>query len=374
MEDTNEVEVVTINKNELQEAIADGMKAMVKELKLDEVKSVPGVGNPDEAERDPAYMLHSLLCAVKKGKDSEIENVYRKAADPMTEGTGSDGGYLVPAVTQAAILELMPTFGQGRQFMSKIPMGKASVLNIPKESNLPSVNWVNENQAISSSKPTLGQLTLTAKKAAGIVVLSNELLEDANVDIGRYILHKFAQKFGTAEDLQFFKGTGSPFRGVFDSTLTFGNTVTLSGQIDSITYEDLIDCVYGIDANYLNGAAWYMHRTVFANARKIKDTSGTPVFVPALGDAPAALLGFPVRLIENAPASNSAPGSVVILLGNLENSFIGTKSEISVKILEEATVSGTSLAENDLSAVRVVERVAFSAGLTEAYSVIKLAA
>jgi HK97 family phage major capsid protein len=233
---------------------------------------------------------------------------------------------------------------------------------------------VNENAAISDAKPTLGQITLTAKKAAGIVVLSNELLEDANVDLGNYILRKFAQKFGTAEDVQFFNGSGSPFTGVFSASHTFGNTVTLTGQASSLRYADIVDCVYGIDAAYLANASWFMHRSLLAQVRKLTDDQNNPIFVPGSGASPASLLGYPVRLIENAPTAATDPGSIVMILGDMENSYIGTKSELSVKILEEASVGGTSLAENDLSAIRVIERVGFDAGLTNAYSVIKLAA
>lgn len=371
-----ENEVVTIEKKELRQAIDESVKAVVKELKLD---TISGAVAPDEPQTragydNAGYALHSLLCAVKHGNKEKIREIYEKSASPMTEGTSADGGYLVPDVTQATILELIPTYGQGRQFMSQIPMGKTNTLNIPKEANLPVVNWVNENAAISDAKPTLGQITLVAKKAAGIVVLSNELFQDANVAIGNYIIKKFAQKFGTAEDVQFFNGTGSPFNGVFKNTNTFGNTVTMTGQIGSLKYKDLIDCVYGIDASLLAGGAWYMHRTVLAQVRNILDSQNRPIFVPGSEGTPASLLGYPVRLVENAPASTAAAGSVVILLGNLENSYIGTKSEITVKILEEATIGGTSLAENDLTAIRVIERVGFDAGLTEAYSVIKFAA
>jgi HK97 family phage major capsid protein len=367
-------EQLTISKADLQQAITDGVKTVVKELKLDQPGQHFNPAGDESIYKDPAYTMHSLLCAIKKNDRTKINEVYEKAASPMTEGTAADGGYLVPAVTQATILELIPTFGQSRQFMSKIPMGKASTLNIPKEANLPVVNWVNENASISDAKPTLGQITLTAKKAAGIVVLSNELLEDANVQIGQYILRKFAQKFGTAEDVQFFNGTGSPFNGVFKSSNTFGNTVTMSGQITTLDYKDLLDCVYGVDASYLSGAAWYMHRTVLSQIRNISDSQNRPIFVPAGEGTPATLLGYPVRLIENAPSGSSAAGSVVAILGNLENSYIGTKSELSVKILEEASIGGTSLAENDLSAIRVIERVAFDPGLTTSYSAIKLAA
>jgi hypothetical protein len=47
---------------------------------------------------------------------------------------------------------------------------------------------------------------------------------------------------------------------------------------------------------------------------------------------------------------------------------------MTTKVLTEATIDSTSLAQFDLTAFRVVERVAFAAGLTQAYSALKTAA
>jgi hypothetical protein len=46
---------------------------------------------------------------------------------------------------------------------------------------------------------------------------------------------------------------------------------------------------------------------------------------------------------------------------------------MEVTLLSEATIDGTSLGQFDLSAIRVISRVAFNKGLTEKYSVIKTA-
>lgn len=376
LSDDEAAEIVRLtDKKELQETITIGLKEVLRDAGVSAIQhKTPSEITIEQNANKPGYMLHSLLCAMKSGDKAKIKEIYSKAADPMVEGTDASGGYLVPAVTQATILELIPTYGQARQYMQTIPMGNARVLNIPKEGTLPTVTWTDEAVAKTASKPTIAIITLTAKKAAGIVVLSDELLQDANVNLGDYIVRKFAQKFGIEEDKQFFNGTGSPFNGVFKSTNTFGNTVTLSGGISTLDYPSLVSAAYGIDANYTQGAAWYMHRTVLASVRNILDGQNRPIFVDAAANTPPSLLGYPVRLIENAPTSSAAAGSVVVILGNLENSIIGTKQEMTVKILDQATIAGTSLAEADLTAIRVVERVAFDAGLTEAYSVIKLAA
>lgn len=374
--DDEVTEIISLReKKSVNDQIKAGIQSFVREAGLAKLQKDVAAISQDDNYRHPGYVLHKLLIAAKNNDRAGINDLFTKVADPMTEGTPADGGYLVPAVTRATIAELIPTYGQARQYMQQVPMGKAISVTIPKELTNPTIAWLDEGAIKTPSKPTLGNIVLTAKKAAGIVVLSDELLDDAIVSIGDYIIRKFAQAFGVGEDQQFFNGTGSPMTGVFSSGNTFGNTVTLSGQIGTLGYQNLLDAVYGIDQNYLAGAAWYFSPSVLSFIRGITDGAGRFIFTPTLAEGtPGQLLGYPVRVIQNAPASNAAAGSVVAILGNLNNSFIGTKQDMTTKVLTEATIADTSLAQYDLTAFRVVERVAFAAGMTGAYSAIKLAA
>lgn len=297
-----------------------------------------------------------------------------KAADPMISGTPGSGGYLVPQLTASRILELVPTFGQARRHMTVFPMAGNELL-IPKENAMPSWNWVNENASITSSKPTVQTITLTPKKGAAIVVLSNELLKDANINIAGFVMGKIAQAKGTSEDEQMFAGTGSPFTGVYNSANTFGYAeLTATTSAASLTFQNLLNTIAGVDQNYLTGAAWYFHRTILPVVAGMTDDNGRPLLEPAFGDLPMRLLGFPVRLIENAPSLTTVTGGKPFaVLGNLENSYIGDVQGMEVTLLSEATIDGTSLGQFDLSAIRVISRVAFNKGLTEKYSVIKTA-
>ena len=130
---------------------------------------------------------------------------------------------------------------------------------------------------ITSSKPTIGTFTMTPKKGGALIVMSSELFMDANVKIGDYIIRKAVQARGTAEDQQFFKGTGSPFTGIFNTSNTFGNTVTASGNGSTITYTDLVNCTYGVDQNYLVNAQWLMSRSQVAVVRGLLDINGTNI-------------------------------------------------------------------------------------------------
>lgn len=362
------------DEKSIQEQISAGIQSFVRQAGLTKIQKDIANIKQDDNYRSPGYLMHKLCIAMRRNDQSAIQDIYKKVADPMTEGTPADGGYLVPAVTRATIAEMIPTYGQARQFMQTVPMGQAISVTIPKELTNPTISWLDEGAAKTSSKPTLGNIVLTAKKAAGIVVLSDELLTDAIVNIGDYIMRKFAQAFGVGEDQQMFVGTGSPFTGLFTTGITFGNPVILSGNASTIGYQDLLDALYNIDQNYLVGAAWYMSPSIMGIIRGITDGAGRYVFVDTNAGTPPTLMGYPVRLIQNAPSSSAAVSVPVVILGNLNSSFIGTKQEMTTKILTEATIDATSLAQYDLTAFRVVERVAFAAGMTAAYSAIKCAA
>ena len=134
-----------------------------------------------------------------------------------------------------------------------------------------------------------------------------------------------------------------------------------------------MEVVYDVDQNYLNGAAWFGHRTVMEKVRGILDKQDRPLFYDANGATPATLAGFPFRLIENAPTSSASSGTPVLLLGNLRNSYIKDKKGMRMDVSTEATVDASSLFQDDLMALRFIKHWSFHPGLVEKYSVIKLA-
>ncbi len=319
---------------------------------------------PKEKE-DPNFILgKTVFNLIKNGKT--------KALDPQDETTAADGGYLVPNVTAAEILRLTEEVGVARRYMRLYPMGKAKSITLPKKLAGVTVYRVGENASIPDTKTTLGTVTLNASKAALIVAMTSELEEDSIVDFGAYLTEIIAEAFAAEEDNQFFAGTGSPHTGLFNGSHTFGNAVNVA-NVAGITYDTLVNCARGLKSSYLRNAAWYMHRSIYAVIEKLKDSQNRPLFTVA-DPVRQNIFGYPVRLIEDAPdSSTTTAGKPLILLGDLNNSIIGVKREYTLKLLSEATVDGVNLAENDLVGLRVTKRDAFAAGLTEGYSVIRIA-
>ena len=153
----------------------------------------PGVDEKELEAKNGAQRMMSMFKAAVRKDNSLIIKPETKSASPMIEGTDADGGYLVPAVTRAEIIRLIPTFAQARGLVRILPMGKTDTLNVPKKLTGTTATNVSEGSSITSHKPTLQTVQLLAKKFGDIIVLSNELIDDANVDIQRYVIELMAE-------------------------------------------------------------------------------------------------------------------------------------------------------------------------------------
>ena len=124
-----------------------------------------------------------------------------------------------------------------------------------------------------------------------------------------------------------------------------------------------------------------MHRTILSYIRKLKDDEGRYIYVPPLGREPATVNGYPIVKAEAFPSkADSAANTPFVLFGNLKKAaWVGYKGSMRVKLADQATVRNTAddadlnLFEQDMTALRVVERVGYVVVLPKAVSVLKTA-
>jgi len=311
----------------------------------------------------------------KAAMDKMVEFV-RSLSKGLTEGTDSAGGYLVPEEFRAEVLRIAKDVGYAMRLATQIPM-KTDTMNIPSLASSVSVGWVTEGNAASESTPTFGQVQLSAKKMMALTVISNELLEDAGVDVVNLLTTLFGEAIAEEIDKQVFTGSGSPFTGILNNSnvniTTMGSGDTTYDKVD---FDDLINVVASVDANAKKGAAWFMHPTVVAVIRKLKDSNGQYLWAPPVGGQPATILGYPVYEIIDMPATSdsSQANKAFIAFGNLKYVYLGIKGDMSVDVLKEATIGSTNLGETDQRALRIKQRIGFAIALPDAFGVLKTAA
>lgn len=389
---------ITISKDELVKlldetstaAAAKAVESKVKELGLDGNNKLAFKGSFAALSDEQAANL-----GVKEKMASFIKAVYEKDAaslgafKAMTEGTGSAGGFVVPEEFAAEVNRVVEDFGLVAKLARKFPM-KSDTLNVPRLSATVTVSYPGEANAGTGSQSTFEQVILSAKSCIGITPMSNELLADANISVVDLLVELFAEAIAGSIDSQALAGTGSPFTGILvDSDVTVvqpangGGYSTFTG---AATPDQARTLIANVKPWALQGAAFIMHRSVWALMQVVKASSGGDYFVSAANPVvintgaqgfPSAmagtLWGYPVYLSDKMPTT-TAVSTKFIIFGNLKHVYLGERSEMAVSIGQEGTVGGVSMFETNMSAVRVVSRHAIAVGLPTAFAVLKTAA
>lgn len=290
----------------------------------------------------------------------------------LTEGTDAEGGYLVPEEFRPELLRLVEKYGLFRKNARVIPMTREE-MKIPKLASGVNVYWPGEGNAITeASADIFGQATLTAKKLAGYITASQELVEDSSLDVVDLIVTVFAEAIAKEEDRVGFKGDSSgtdPFDGVLNASGV--NTVTMGSgdtSYSNVSYDDLCDMISAVKST--EGCVWCLHRTVLGVIRKLKDNNGHPIWASASGGDPATILGYPYLVSEVMPSTGDAnqADKPFMFFGNLKYALLGDRKKITV-----GTSEHVKFAEDEI-AIKVVERIAINIAVPAAFAVLKTAA
>ena len=396
------MENITLSKDELvklmdevsAKAAAAAIDGKLKELGLD--KGIPAqkflpstykgsiVGKSDE---------EVSKMAAKEKAASFIKAVYHKDATAlsqfkaMTEGTGSAGGFVVPEEFAAEVFRVVEDFGLVPKLARKFPMN-SDTLNVPRLSASVAVYWPGETGTGTAAQPTFETVILNAKTLMGITPMSNELLADANVSVVDLLTMLFAEAIAGELDNQGFNGNGQPFTGILnDSGVTVYTPATGNSTFTLCsTPTNARTLISKIKPWALQGAAFIMHRTVWSLFQtQIASTSGNyflSTFNPVMTGVNAqgfplamagTMWGYPVYLSDKMPTT-TAVSTKYVIFGNLGNLFMGSRADLAVAISADATIGSFNLFAQNMSAVRVVTRVAIAVGLPTAFAALATSA
>ena len=149
----------------------------------------------------------------------------------------SDGGYFVP---NALASEVIP------YLYNKIVVRNAGARVVPMPNGNMTISrfdakatgyWVGENAAITKSQSTIGAIKLNAKKAAGLVPISNDLIRSADISADQFITDDLVRVMKTLLDYNALYGTGTLYAPAgLDNLMASGNKS--GGTTTAMTYND----------------------------------------------------------------------------------------------------------------------------------------
>jgi HK97 family phage major capsid protein len=204
---------------------------------------------------------------------------------------------------------------------SQILQAGADVINTSDGNTLPlprvtahadvDASAVAANGAITSSDSTLDTVDLSVSKFGYITLVPSELIQDVTFDLEGYISRNAGRQLGRkiAAVAAAAAKTGFTTAG---STGPTGTATSLGTQSTAGQGSDLlVDLFHSVLPEYRGGAAWLMADPTAAMIRKLKSSTGDPVWQPALtaGD-PDLVLGKSVYIEPNLDSPAASKKSV----------------------------------------------------------------
>jgi HK97 family phage major capsid protein len=329
------------------------------------VKNFTDGGKYEAVEK--AYRFGRAFCAMMGNRKSldwcERNGLEIKA---HTEGSNAAGGYLVPEEFENDLIVLREQYGVFRPNCTVRPMTR-DTLRIPRWKSGLTAYFVGETSAITDSTQTFESVLLVAKKLGAITVISNELNEDAMVNIGDQVAGEISFALAQREDECGFVGDGtSTYGGIQGVGYVLQNGTAnvqyleagLSALTD-LTMDDLHTAMAAIP-QYADtpNTAWYMHKTFWHGAVEplIFASNGTTTTEVVNGVRTPMLFGYPVRFTQVMPSAIAAD-TTMAFFGDLSlAATFGDRREVTIGQATEGTVAGVNLFEQDALAIKGTQR------------------
>lgn len=336
-------------KSMYDRAVKDGLSFMGQR---------PVFNSSDEAEYAGAMIR---LVATKDGtrRYSQLEN---DRAIVKTAGSTLDNswaGTLIVSQVAPEIIDLLHTYGAARQLagVTNMPDGK---FDTKRKTGDMAFGYVDEGDTIPQTNPAHDNVSLNARKVAGIGLVNNEMLNDSAFDIGDIVTKSSASGMAKFEDEEYFLGSYGTHGGLVgnsDSDSTYD--AALSSGWEDYTIAKLTAWKGKVPVEAIRDGS-----VMIACSNAFKESVLNRFALGAAGNTGADVVrgfnmptwdGIPIVVTEVLPSTYSAD-QISAYIGSFKR---GTKIGV-VEGSEEIDSTSDRYWDTDQFAWRIKERVAFN--------------
>jgi len=280
-----------------------------------------------------------------------------RAVTGMSEGTPSDGGFLVQTDFAAELLKRTYATGVVANRCRRISIGANSnslKINAINESSRAdgsrwggvAAYWTAEGGAKTQSQPSLRQIEFNLKKLTGLAYVTDELLADSSA-LEQVLMQAFAEEIGYRLDDAIIRGTGA---GQPLGILAAPCLVTVAAEggqdVDTVISQNVINMYSRMYAPGQLTGVWFINQNVqpqlFALEMPVA-LGGLPAYMPpgGLSSTPyGTLFGRPVIPIEQCDTVGDV-GDIIFADMNeyilVDKGGIQSASSIHVKFTNDET-------------------------------------
>jgi HK97 family phage major capsid protein len=254
-----------------------------------------------------ARMIKAL--AASKGNPQVATALYKKnhgddvAYKALAATDATAGGFLIPEIMSADIIELLRPASAFRRLNPVIVPMNAGNLHIPKMAGGAAAGYIGENQNLPKTQPTFGDIAATAKKLGALVPISNDLLRRADAGSETMVRNDLVAALAQRSDLAFIRddGTAGTPKGL-RYWVPSSNVLPANGTVNLVNVTTDLGLLM---LALLNGnvrmlsPGWLMSPRTYIYLTTVRDGNGNFVFrQEMLG---GSLWGFPFAFTTQIP-------------------------------------------------------------------------
>ena len=300
----------------------------------------------DSPYRGKAHSFFEDVRNAQRGHTKSFERIVEAAENAgldtkaMTEGTDSAGGYLVPPEVSDELVRLKTVATPLRELFSRVQV-QSDTLQIAQQTGGLTAAWTDELATKTAADFTFGQISVSVFTAAGLAVVSNQLLADARPSIDGLITSDLARRIAILEEKAFINGTGTGQpRGILQTSGINGVTYTDASPTVTELLPKILEAITAVQSNGLTEPTHIvMHPAIWnkiiatpsVNGYYVIGTSGARQRTASDPLPPRSLFGYPVVLSFNVPQNLGAgTNETAVIVGDFPQGLILDRQGLTV--------------------------------------------
>ena len=296
---------------------------------------------------------YQTLQYAKQWKDSTpeveqmVEHMWRTKA-AVAAGTTTDSTWAGPLVVTQPLNEFLEML-RPRTLLGRIPGLRQVPFNVsvPAQTTGGTYGWVGQNKPKPVTKADFATVSVPFAKAAGIIVLSEELVKLSSPSAEALVREEMIAGMGQFLDVQFNDPAVAVAANVSPASITNGaSTAAASGTTAAAAKADLAAsiAVFTAAGIPLEGSVWLMSDSNAFGLAVSLNALGQPLF-PGMTAQGGTLFGMPVVVSNNV--------STRVILVHAPSILVADEGGVRIDVSREATVQMDSAPTDTVDATTV---------------------
>jgi HK97 family phage major capsid protein len=267
------------------------------------------------------------------------------------------------AIEQSATLSLF----------RRVPVGRGQV-RFPVLSALPTAYFVTGDTGLKqTTEVNWTNKFLNIEEIAAIMPVPDNVLADVDANVWDEASPLITEAFGRCLDAAVFFGTNAPASwptNIAAAATAAGNAVTANSAAAAGAFFGDIDNGYEkVEADGFEVTGFVGATSVKSKLRRSRDSQGKKLDESRVNGALTLVDGYPI-IYPMRGLFPTASGSPQLFMGDWSQYVVGVRSDISMKILDQAVIQDNTgaiiynLAQQDMTAIRLTFRVGWQVANT----------